>query len=81
MAAMLAAVWYLSVSWGQWLGGVFARTADADGMASRDSLPIYLHLFAATGVGAMLGLALALAIGAWLRRRASPAISLALDSR
>jgi POT family proton-dependent oligopeptide transporter len=81
MAAMLAAVWYLSVSWGQWLGGMFAQTANADGMASRESLPIYLHLFATTGLGAILGTVVALAVGVWLRQRGRRITSFALDSR
>jgi len=79
LLSTLVATWYLAVSWGQWLGGLLSRTAaSASGLPGSASLPLYLHLFLGTAVGAAAGGAATLGLAAWLTR--SAAISAAPDS-
>jgi len=79
LLSTLAATWYLAVSWGQWLGGLLSRTAaSADDLPANASLPIYLHLFLGTAVGAAAGGAATLGLATWLKRPA--ATSAAPDS-
>ncbi len=69
IVSTLVAIWYLSVSWGQWLGGVIARAAEAPANDSSLSLPIYLHVFRMTSAGALSALLVTLLLVLWLRRR------------
>jgi POT family proton-dependent oligopeptide transporter len=79
LLSTLAATWYLAVSWGQWLGGLLSRTvAASDGLPGSASLPLYLHLFLGTAVGAAVGGVATLALAAWLVHPA--AISAAPDN-
>jgi len=65
----LVAVWYLAISWGQWLGGLIARAAAAPAQDAAVSLPIYLGIFRAVAGGALIAMLATGLLAWWLRRR------------
>lgn len=73
LVSTLAAVWYLAVSWGQWLGGMIARAAAAPPDDSAVSLPIYNAVFKSTAAGSLVAGLATLLLVLWLRRAGASA--------